>query len=126
MEIKELYKIAQEVINPQKLRKFGESGHVSCALETPKGKIFTGICIDVPCSIGFCAEYAAIAEMLKSGETTIKKIIAVFKDGTILPPCGRCREFMLQLDDENAQTLVVLPDMKTLFLKDLLPKRWDD
>lgn len=46
---------------------------MACALETVSGAVYTGICIDVPCSIGMCAEQAAIAEMLKNGETKIKK-----------------------------------------------------
>lgn len=43
----------------------------------------------MPCYIGLWAEQSAIAEMLKKNETVIKTIIAVFEDGSILPPCGR-------------------------------------
>ena len=41
------------------------AGGVSAALLTASGNIFTGICIDTHSSLGFCAEHAAIAEMLK-------------------------------------------------------------
>ena len=64
-----LYDIALATVKPIKLKKNGEAGHVACALETINGVIYTGVCIDVPCSIGICAEQAAIAEMLKHGET---------------------------------------------------------
>ena len=89
--MKNLYQIALQTVSPIKLKKNGEAGHVGCALETVGGVVFTGICIDVPCSIGICAEQAAIAEMLKNRETKIKRIVAVYEDGSSLPPCGRCR-----------------------------------
>jgi len=50
---------------------------------------------------------------------------AVYEDGGILPPCGRCREFIAQIDDRNMETKTVLPEMKEGPLKDLLPERWD-
>lgn len=123
--MKNLYDIALQTINPIKLKKNGESGHVGCALETTNGNIFTGVCIDVPCSIGICAEQVAISEMLKNRETKIKKIIAVYKDGSVLPPCGRCRELISQLDLHNENTIVAVDKDKNVSLKVLLPERWD-
>lgn len=120
-----LYYIAINAINPIKLKKNGEAGHVACALETVSGAVYTGICIDVPCSIGICAEQAAIAEMLKNGETKIKKIVAVYEDGSVLPPCGRCRELILQLDIENENVVVAIDNDREVTLKELLPARWD-
>ena len=67
------------------------AGSVSAALLTQSGNIYSGICLDMACGIGFCAEHAAIADMLKAHETVIKSIVAVRADG-IVPPCGRCRE----------------------------------
>lgn len=107
------------------LKKNGEAGHVACALETASGAVFTGICIDVPCSIGLCAEQAAIAEMLKHGETQIRKIVAVYEDGSILPPCGRCRELISQVDARNGETIILVADGKAVTLNELLPERWD-
>lgn len=123
--MKALYDIALATIKPVKLKKNGEAGHVASALETINGAIYTGVCIDVPCSIGICAEQAAIAEMLKHGESKIKKIIAVYEDGSVLPPCGRCREFISQLNIDNENTIVYVDRDKELKLKELLPKRWD-
>ena len=71
--MKNLYQIALQTVSPIKLKKNGEAGHVGCALETVGGVVFTGICIDVPCSIGICAEQAAIAEMLKNRESCIRR-----------------------------------------------------
>ncbi len=121
----QLYEIARTTLKPIQLKQFGSAGHVACALETNNGNIFTGICIDIPCSLGFCAEQAAIAEMLKTGETQIKKIIAVYENGDILPPCGKCREFIAQLDEYNYNTIVIVAPNKEIVLKQLLPERWD-
>ena len=121
----DLYTIARNTIKPMKLKKNGEAGHVACALETASGAVFTGICIDVPCSIGLCAEQAAIAEMLKHGETQIRKIVAVYEDGSSLPPCGRCRELISQVDARNGETIILVADGKAVTLNELLPERWD-
>lgn len=88
-------------------------------------ELFLQVCIDVPCSIGICAEQSAIAEMLKHGETKIKRLIAVYEDGSILPPCGRCRELISQLDFDNEDTVVAMDDGREITLKKLLPERWD-
>lgn len=125
MENKELHQIALETMETQLLKKYGKAGHVACALETTKGNIYTGICIDVPCSIGLCAEQSAIAEMLKHGETIIKRIVAVFEDGSIIAPCGRCREFIAQINQENMNAEVVLDGHNNKKLSKLLPDRWD-
>lgn len=123
--MKDLYNIALNTIVPINLKKNGEAGHVACALETASGTVFTGICIDVPCSIGICAEQAAVAEMLKTGETKIKRIIAVYEDGSVLPPCGRCRELISQLDLDNEKTVIAIGHDREVTLKELLPERWD-
>lgn len=122
---KDLYEIALKTIGVQKLKEHGKAGHVASALITDRGTVYTGICIDLPCSIGFCAEQAAIADMLKHGETIISKIVAVYEDGSIIAPCGRCREFMAQVDEANLQTVVMLSGGREKRLEELLPERWD-
>ena len=124
--MKDLYDIALCTVKTINLKKNGKAGHVACALETVSGIVYTGICIDVPCSIGICAEQAAIAEMLKHGETKIKRIVAVYEDGSILAPCGRCRELISQLDLDNENTVVAINNDQKVTLKELLPERWDE
>jgi cytidine deaminase len=115
----ELIKKARSVMNQQ---RFGQCdvGGVGCALVTEKGNVHLGICIEVTSGIGFCAEHAAIAAMLMNGESRITNIVAVWGD-KILPPCGRCREFMWQINPENASTEVLVEIDKTVSLKELLP-----
>lgn len=96
-------------------------GEVGAAILTVSGDVFTGICVDTRCSLGFCAEHAAIAEMLKRRQTRIVAIVAVTLDGRILAPCGRCRELIRQVDFANWDTRVVLANDTVVRLADLLP-----
>jgi cytidine deaminase len=99
------------------------AGSVGAAILTASGRVFTGVCIDLACGIGFCAEHAAVAEMLKSRETRIEMIVAT--DGEeLLPPCGRCREMMLQVNRANADTKVILAQDMIISLGELLPYAW--
>lgn len=100
------------------------SGTVGAALVTKDGDIYTGVCIDCKCGIGFCAEHSAIAEMLKHKESEIEMIVAVNIEKKILPPCGRCREFIYQVNKANLKTQVILANNKTARLEELLPFPW--
>lgn len=62
--------------------------------------------------------------MLTAGERIIRRVIAVGYEGNIMPPCGRCREFMSQLADENAEAEVMVDENTVVRLKDLLPYSW--
>ena len=123
IENQELINQAASIIKPKKVGDY-LIGDVGCALITDKGNIFLGVCIDVCCSMGFCAEHSAIAAMVTAGEFKIKKIVAVWKDKEgkvkVLPPCGRCREFIRQINSENLQTEVILND-KVVTIAELLP-----
>ncbi|HEY9282241.1 MAG TPA: cytidine deaminase [Pyrinomonadaceae bacterium] len=122
----ELIQKAQAVVNPRKIAHGLSVGDVGCALLTEKGNLHVGVCIDAVAGIGFCAEHSAIASMVTRGEQSIRKIVAVLGDGTILPPCGRCRELMHQLDESNMErTEVLLGNAKAVQLRDLLPHPWD-
>ncbi len=99
------------------------AGGVGCALRTESGRIYTGICVELMCGIGFCAEHAAVASMLQQRETRIEMIVAVAERG-ILPPCGRCREMLIQIDRANAQTRVVVGESDWVELAELLPRHW--
>ena len=95
---------------------------VACALVTEAGNLYTGVCLSLSCGIGFCAEHSAIASMLQQRETLIRQIVAV-SEHRVLPPCGRCRELMFQVNVLNLECEVILPD-GTGRLRDLLPYPW--
>ena len=124
MENAELIKIARSTINCWDLSSSGAtSGGVAAALVTDKGNVYTGVCIDTSCSMGYCAEHNAIGTMITNKENKIDKIVAVQWDGAVISPCGRCREFMYQVHDDNKHTDVILKD-QVLKLSELLPHHW--
>ncbi len=120
----ELIAKAKSVVKSKKIRHDFLIGDAGCALVSKKGNVYTGVCIETCCGMGFCAEHSAIAAMVTNGELVITKIVAVTKDG-IIPPCGRCRELMNQLDEENRKTEIIIGKNKTVTLKELLPHPWD-
>ena len=121
----QLIAAAQRVLRPHRVgdRLFGD---VAAALVTDTGNHFVGVCIDTASGTGFCAEHSAIASMVTAGEYRIAAIVAVWQDENgrlcVLPPCGRCREFIRQVDPANLNTTVVLGTHRTALLRELLPE----
>jgi cytidine deaminase len=124
MEFDELYQQAKSVLNPRRLSEVAEAGGVGAALLTEAGRVYTGVCIDTSSSMGFCAEHAAAAAMITAGENRVVKMIAVNWDGKILPPCGRCREFIIELHQDNFNAEVMVVEGKIVSLQELLPYDW--
>jgi cytidine deaminase len=118
---KRAYDAAKAVVNPKKISEQMCSGGVGAAVITKAGNIYTGVCIDTDCSLGMCAERNAISTMITNGEFDIEKVVTVNKKGDVLPPCGACREFMMQL--KNSSNIEILIDNKgtVVKLKDLMP-----
>jgi cytidine deaminase len=121
----ELIEKAKSVIRPRKVKHGFTVGDVGCALVTDRGNVYLGVSIDTSCGMGFCAEHSAIAAMVTHGECVIKRIVAVVEDGTPISPCGRCREFMHQIHEENLEAEVIIGKNKSVKLKHLLPFPWD-
>ncbi|HEY64603.1 MAG TPA: cytidine deaminase [Caldilineae bacterium] len=121
MSDEELVEKAKSVIHPRKIKGGFLVGDVGCALLTENGNVYLGVSIDTASGMGFCAEHSAIAAMVTAGEHRIKKIVAVWEDGSIIPPCGRCREFIRQMHEDNLNTEVIIGKNKVVRLKELLP-----
>jgi cytidine deaminase len=126
MTNEEFIRRAASVLNPHITADGRLFGDVAATLITENGNTYDGVCIDTGSGTGFCAEHAAIAAMVTAGEYRIAKIVAVWRDErdgklAVLPPCGRCREFIRQIDEANLETNVVLGKSTTLKLKELLP-----
>jgi cytidine deaminase len=119
----DLIAAAAAVLHPHHVdgRTFGD---VAAALVTEAGNVYVGVCIDTACGTGFCAEPAAIAAMVTAREYKIAKIVAVWQGNNgvqPVPPCGRCREFIRQIDESNLDTEVILGRHRTTPLRELLP-----
>lgn len=123
---KDLKEIASQFAKSKMLNDFIEYGGVAAAIETTDGNVYTGISIDTACSMGFCAEHSAVAEMLKNGEYHIKAVVAVGNDGNAVPPCGRCRELMSQLSKENLNAVIEVKNGVFITLKELMPYDWKE
>lgn len=118
-----LYNAALNVVKPNEISKTVSIGSVGAAVLTKSGNIYTGICIDTSCSLGMCAERNALSTMLTNGEYEIDKVCAVYEDGSVMPPCGACREFMMQLGDDAKEIKILLDKQgKTIKLGELLPE----
>lgn len=122
MDFQALYAAAVEVLAPRRVSEDIEAGGVAAALVTDKGNIYRGVCIDTACSLGFCAEHAAVAAMLTAGENRVAAIVAVGWDKKVMPPCGRCRELLMQLGNPDAQVFVAADT--AVAVKELLPWYW--
>ena len=83
--------------------------------------------------MNLCAERVAALNMyVNSGQAVIKRIIT-FRDqppsgGSSGMPCGACREFLLQLSNQNRHTqiLVDYPSRQTITLEELTPLWWGE
>lgn len=125
MTFNQLKEIALAKLKPRQISKDCYVASVASALVTEKGNVYVGVCIDTPSGMGFCAEHSAIAQMITNEESRIVKIVAVGKEGKILSPCGRCREFIYQINNENLDTEVLVDNNKAVKLHELLPYRYN-
>ena len=116
---------AKKILYLRELSDDSSAGTVSCALLANNGKIYKGVCIDTPCSMGFCAEHSAIASMITDGESRILKIVAINLEKEEVSPCGRCREFIYQINNANINTEIMIHNRKVYALHELLPHIWD-
>ena len=108
--------VAKRLADERTISKYVRCGHVACALLTDQG--------NAKCGIGFWAEHAAISDMLKAGETKIVKLVSASKNAVVVS-CGRCLEFIRQVDEANIRTKILLPNDFVKTVDELLPVRWD-
>lgn len=119
---------AKEVQNTRAISPFIDAGSVAAAILTEKDEIYVGVSIDTSSSLGMCAERNAIANMITNGESRIKKVLALMSNGKVGPPCGACRELLMQLD-KNSKNIEILMDYDSLEVKtlgELCPSWWTD
>lgn len=97
---------------------------MGAAGETVNGAIFTGACIGGYLSI--CAEQSALSQMVARTGPVLTRVVAVWRDPGngvlhVLPPCGRCREFLRTLSQDNLDAQVILGPKHSATLRELLP-----
>ena len=122
-----LYDAAKSVLNNRKLSDYIEAGGVAAAVESASGKIYVGVCVDTACTLGICAERNAIFNMITSGENEIRKVLAIDSDGKAVPPCGACRELIVQMMPESYKDIEIMLDYeqnRVITLGELTPEWW--
>lgn len=123
----EMYKAAKDVQNGRKISNYIDAGGVAAAVLSSSGKIYTGVCIDTCSTLGICAERNAIFNMITNGEEKIDKVLAIMPDGKSGPPCGACRELMVQLMPNDYKDIEILLDYEAeriVKLGDITPEWW--
>lgn len=126
MEFQELYNIANNLAKEIKVEEHTSISEVAVALVSEKGNIYTGRSIKTTCALGLCAENVAVSNMIINNEFVIKKLVAVYEGGRIISPCGKCREFLYQVNHKNIDCEIMLSENKIVKLRDLLPETWSD
>jgi cytidine deaminase len=116
----ELLEKAKNLIAKRKSKR----SSVASVLRTRSGKIFEGVNVEIECSApcSICAEYAAIGTMVTEGEQEITTVVAYSykKGGYVLPPCGKCRQFICEFG--NPYVIVqVGRKLKKVRLSELYP-----
>jgi cytidine deaminase len=95
----ELVERAKDLIAKRKSKRTS----VAAVLRTRSNKVFYGVNIEIECSApcSICAEYAAIGTMISEGEEEVETLVAFsYKNGGgVLPPCGKCRQFISEFGD---------------------------
>ena len=125
-----LYDEAVAIRGKREISSFITAGSVAAALLTENGNIYVGVCADTSSSIGSCAERNAITSMIAHGEHKIRKIVAVESGERVCPPCGVCREYMMQLGEDSKDIEVLLEldcekgTMRSVRLQELVPDWW--
>lgn len=98
---------------------------VGAALLTKAGKIFTGCNIEnAAYSPTNCAERTAFFKAVSEGEREFTAIAITGDADDYVYPCGVCRQVMAEFcEPDTFQILLVKneQEMKTVFLKELLP-----
>lgn len=122
-----MYEAAKAVQNDRQISQYISAGGVSAAVLSSSGKIYTGVCIDTCSTLGICAERNAIFNMITNGENEITKVIAIMDDGKSGPPCGACRELMVQLMPTSYKDIDIMIDYESkriVKLGDITPEWW--
>ena len=70
---------------------------VGAAALVDDGRIITGCNVEnASYGISLCAECGLVSRLHDSGGGRLVAVTAVHADGTILAPCGRCRQLLLE------------------------------
>ena len=74
---------------------------VGAAIVVEDGNIFTGCNVEnASYGLTICAERNAMASLIASGNRLPISIAIVAKDGELCPPCGACRQVLMEFNPD--------------------------
>lgn len=97
---------------------------VGAALLTKEGKVYQAANVETSSySLTMCAERNAVFHAVLEGERNFEAIAVVCDTDDFCPPCGACRQVMLELCGENLDVIMKNgnDEIKVIKIKDLLP-----
>ncbi len=102
--------------------------HVGAALLTEEGIVYLGGNIETSSySLTICAERTAVFKAYSEGERKFKAIAIASDAPEFCPPCGSCRQVMLDLcGDIDVVMVNHKMELKTMKLSQLLPYPFGD
>ena len=86
-----LLRAARAVLNEREVSPFVYAGQVGAAVETERGNIYVGACVDGVCGLSACAERAALYAMLTAGEHRVRRVAAVKEKAWCRPAAPAAR-----------------------------------
>lgn len=120
--LSELINTASQLITARFKPDYHEVG---AALRTRSGQVFSAVHLEATVGrIAVCAEAVAIGMAATAGDTQIEMIVAVNRVGTVVSPCGMCRELIA---DYAPDAKVIVPDETgpiIVAISDLLPNKY--
>lgn len=112
---------AKKVIN-KNFDEVNENHTVGVALRCKNGNIYVGV--NVYAQHSSCAEYIAMGTAITAGEREFDTIVAVKspkKNNALIPPCGNCRQLLMQYAPDIKVLIQTEDGIQKFFIKELLP-----
>lgn len=98
--------------------------HVSCCICAEDNTLYAGVNVEnASYGLTHCAETGAICQMITAGQKKIKSIIIMSSEKTLCPPCGACRQRIMEFSLPHTEVLLSDQDkiLKKIAIHDLLP-----
>lgn len=98
--------------------------HVGACLQSESGELFSGTNIEnASYSLALCAEASALAALITSGQQQIKTILITTSSPTPCPPCGACRQRLIEFAEPSTVIHLCSPQglYQAFTLGELLP-----
>ena len=93
---------------------------VGAAALTTTGRLLSGCNVEnASYGVTLCAECGVISDLHRSGGGLLMACVCVDAEGTIITPCGRCRQL---LAEHAAPEFVLAGPRGTMTITDLLPE----